>query len=97
MAKAQQAWKVHYNYHHTTVEYQVGDAVLLSTRHLPTVGSWKLMPHFIGPFCIMQKIGEQAYEVWLPPTMDTNPPGLPCFSTKTVSHGYWRVTTTCLD
>ena len=51
------------------MEYQVGDAVLLSPRHLPTVGLQKLMPRFFGPFHIMQKIGEQAYEVWLPPTM----------------------------
>ena len=51
------------------MEYQVRDAVLLSTRHLPTVGLRKLMPRFFGPFCIMWKIGENAYKVWLPPTM----------------------------
>ena len=51
------------------MEYQVGDAVLLSTRHLPNVGLRKLMPRFVGPFCIMRKIGKQMYKVWLPPTM----------------------------
>ena len=51
------------------VEYQVRDAVILSTHHLPTVGSQKLMPYFVGPFYIIRKIGKQAYEVWLPPTM----------------------------
>ena len=66
MARAQQAWKVHYNCCHTAVEYQVRDAVLLSTCHSLTVGSRKLMPCFFGPFCI---IGKQVYEVWLPPTM----------------------------
>ena len=27
------------------------------------------MPCFVRPFCIMRKIGEQAYKVQLPPTM----------------------------
>ena len=69
MANAQQAQKVHYNCCYTTVEYQVGDTVLLSICHLPTVGSWKLMPHFVGLFCIKLKISKQVYEVQLPPTM----------------------------
>ena len=51
------------------MEYQVRDAVLLSTCHLPTVGLRKLMPHFIGPFCILQKISKQVYKVQLPPTI----------------------------
>ena len=29
----------------------------------------KLLPRFIGPFKILQRIGEQAYELELPPTM----------------------------
>ena len=27
------------------------------------------MPHFVRPFCILQRIGEQAYEVQIPPTI----------------------------
>ena len=50
------------------MDYQVRDAVLLNTRHLPNVGSLKLLPRFARPFCIIQKIGKQAYEVQLPPT-----------------------------
>ena len=69
MAKAQQAQKVNYHRRHTVVEYQVGDTVVLSTRQVPTVGLQKLMPCFVGPFCITQKIGKHVYEVQLPPTM----------------------------
>ena len=28
------------------------------------------MSHFVRPFCIIRRIGEQAYKVQLPPTME---------------------------
>ena len=30
----------------------------------------KLSPRFIGPFQILQKVGDRAYELALPPSMD---------------------------
>ena len=50
-----------------TVEYQEGDDVLLSTRHIrfrqcPT----KLQRRYVGPFKIVQKISRAAYRLQLP-------------------------------
>ena len=50
-----------------TIEYQEGDDVLLSTRHIrfrhcPT----KLQRRYVGPFKIIQKISHTAYRLQLP-------------------------------
>ncbi len=54
------------------VHLEVGQRVLLSTRNLRIKKSEltvKLLPSFIGPFKILRKIADQAYELELPPTM----------------------------
>ena len=50
-----------------TVEFQEGDLVLLSTRHIrfrqcPT----KLQRRYVGPFQVIQKISKVAYKLQLP-------------------------------
>ena len=50
------------------VQFDVGTNVLLSTQHigLYCAGSPKLLPRYIGPFKILKKIGEVAYQLDLP-------------------------------
>ena len=49
----------------------VGDRVLLSTANLSLrmTGARKLMPKFVGPFKVLQRINEVAYKLELPGTM----------------------------
>ena len=51
--------------------FQVGDRVLLSTRHakLSTVSSKKLLPKWIGSFMVTTKVGEAAYRLELPASL----------------------------
>ncbi|KAJ9532015.1 hypothetical protein QJQ45_003724 [Haematococcus lacustris] len=60
--------KAYYDMNHTDVKFQVGDQVLLSTKHLrfKNPGSPKLLPLYIGPMPITAKINEVAYRVKLP-------------------------------
>ena len=66
------------NKHRRYIEYNVGDKVLLSTRHInnpvdknrPTR---KLSPKFIGPYTIIEKISTTAYKLDLPNTLRIHP------------------------
>ena len=56
------------------LEFEVGDSVYLKVS--PTKGtvrfgfSGKLKPRYIGPFDIIARVGDRAYELALPPNMD---------------------------
>ena len=59
------------------LSFNEGDLFLLSTVNLPrhivtNVGSNKLQPKFIGPFCVLRCIGN-AYTIELPRNMRTHP------------------------
>ncbi|KAJ9527210.1 hypothetical protein QJQ45_025469 [Haematococcus lacustris] len=60
--------KAYYDMNHTDAKFQVGNQVLLSTKHLrfKNPGSPKLLPLYIGPMPITAKIIEVAYRVKLP-------------------------------
>ena len=57
------------------IEFEVGQRVLLSTKNLhitkkqSSTLTKKLMPRYIGPFKVLRRVGKQAYELELPPTM----------------------------
>ena len=57
----------YYNQRHRSVEYSVGDLILLSTKNLKFKNvPVKLQKRFVGPFEITEKIGTQAYRIQLP-------------------------------
>jgi len=53
------------------VQYRIGQYVKLSTKHLAAraSGTPKLHPKYIGPFSIVEQIGQQAYRLLLPAEM----------------------------
>ena len=56
------------------LDFQVGDKLFLrvfSTRSVMRFGKKdKLSPRFIGPYEILERIGEVAYQLALPPSID---------------------------
>ena len=76
IAQAQARQKQSADEHRRDVEFKEGDQVLLSTAHLKAsmiVGAPKFNPKFIGPFRITRVISKTAYELSLPPTMNSHP------------------------
>ena len=57
----------YYDRRHRDVHYKVGDLVLLSTRNLRMKGTpGKLQRRYVGPFQVIEAIGQQAYRFSLP-------------------------------
>ena len=57
----------YYDQKHRDVHYNVGDLVLLSTPNLKMKGTpAKLQRRFVGPFKVIETIGQQAYKLSLP-------------------------------
>jgi len=74
--KAQGRQSKYADQHRREVSLNVGDSVLLSTEHLRMVGNSrtpKFTFKYIGPFKIKRKVGENAYELELPPTLQIHP------------------------
>ena len=68
--------KKYYSSKHRYVHYEVGDLVLLSTRNLKMKGTpGKLQRRFVGPFQVIETIGQQAYRLSLPSDWKY----IPCF------------------
>jgi hypothetical protein len=65
---AQHRQKQHGDTHHRELSFDVGDRVMLSTRHTPLAHgpAYKLKPRFTGPFKIIERVGQVAYRVQLP-------------------------------
>ncbi len=55
------------------IEFQVGDHVFLKVNPVTGVGHAlkcrKLMPRFVGPFEIVEKVGVVVYRIALPPSL----------------------------
>ena len=62
-----QQQKKYYDKRHRAVQYAVGSDVLLSTTNLRRKSvPVKLQRKFVGPFKIIERIGELAYKLELP-------------------------------
>jgi hypothetical protein len=68
---AQSRQKSYYDKHHKDVSYEVGEKVYLRVSPLKGVRRFgirgKLAPRYVGPFTILSKRGELAYQLELPP------------------------------
>ncbi len=68
---AQSRQKAYADRHRRELSFEEGDKVLLSTKNLglKTTGTPKLLPRWVGPFSVTERIGELAYRVELPPSL----------------------------
>jgi len=57
------------------LEFAVGSQVLLSTQNIriKSPGTQKLLPRYIGPFPVLERIGEVAYKLELPSQLRVHP------------------------
>jgi hypothetical protein len=55
----------YYNAHHVPKQFNIGDFVKLSTKNLKLKYP-KISPRWIGPFRVIERIGNQAYRLALP-------------------------------
>jgi hypothetical protein len=75
MLAAQQRQKAYFDRKRRDVVFEPGQQVFLSTQHirLKSIGTQKLLPRFIGPFAVVQRIGENAYKLQLPANLKMHP------------------------
>ena len=72
MLAAQNRDKTYADKRSQPLTFEVGQRVLLSTKNMQIKKdnlSRKLLSRYIGPFKILNRVGKQAYELELPPTM----------------------------
>ncbi|CDJ49651.1 Retrotransposon nucleocapsid protein, related [Eimeria brunetti] len=67
--KAKRQQKMQADARRRDVQYSTGDLVWISSRNLPGLNQFsKFEPRFRGPFSVVERIGQVAYRVALPPT-----------------------------
>lgn len=69
MQAAQQRQADLYDRNKTEIEFQVGQSVLLNSKHIRSGPYQKLLPRWLGPFTITRVVGRNAMQLELPPTM----------------------------
>ncbi|KAI5417005.1 hypothetical protein KIW84_041848 [Lathyrus oleraceus] len=73
MRIAQSRQKSYHDKRRKSLEFQEGEHVFLRVTPITGVGrtlkSKKLTPRFIGPYQILERIGEVAYRIALPPSL----------------------------
>ena len=70
---AQSKQKSYYDIKRKALELEIGDKVFLQVAPMKGVMRFgkkgKLNPRFVGPFEVLERVGEVAYRVPLPPTL----------------------------
>lgn len=65
--KVAESHKKQYNRKHQEKHFEKGSLIALSTKNLKLkIPSRKLAPRFIGPFRVLDRVGQQAYRIGLP-------------------------------
>jgi hypothetical protein len=68
LEKSAAAMKTHADSRRRDTSWTVGDAVLLSTAHLPLrAGARKLAEKWTGPFTVVSQVSANAWRLQLPP------------------------------
>jgi len=75
LTRAQQRQKAYADKGRRDASYQVGDKLLLNTKNIrfSSPGAPKLMPRWVGPFPVLERIGTLAYRLELPASMQMHP------------------------
>ncbi len=75
LTRAQQRQKAYADKGRHDASYQVGDKLLLNTKNIRfrSPGAPKLMPRWVGPFPVVERIGTLAYRLELPASMWIHP------------------------
>ena len=63
LEKAREYKKTYYECYHRHQEHAVGDWVLLSTCNLHFAAVLKLCQRYVGPFKVLQRVGQCAYKL----------------------------------
>ena len=73
--RAQQRQKAYADKGRRDASYQVGDKLLLNTKNVrfKSPGARKLMPRWVGPCTVLECIGDPAYRLELPASMQMQP------------------------
>lgn len=72
---AQQRQKAYADQFRRDAEYAVGAEVMLSTKHIniKMKGTSKLLPRWVGPFKVLQRVNPVAYKLELPASLKIHP------------------------
>ena len=73
ITRAKEQQKLYADKKRRPVQYQPGDKVWVSIKYFTPEGCPKFHPRFIGPFLEVERIGEVAYRVQLPPSLPHHP------------------------
>ena len=72
--KAQETWQKPYNKKHRDGSFEVGNQVMLSSKHLRSIRPSKKLDHrHVGPFEVIEVINPVAYKLKLPESMRIHP------------------------
>ncbi|KAK4697689.1 hypothetical protein P7C70_g8174, partial [Phenoliferia sp. Uapishka_3] len=77
IAASVDAATVRWDAHHTPPPFNVGDTVMIVTKHFSFSGPSKLIPPFVGPFAVTKTVGPNAIRIALTAPYDRKHPVFP--------------------
>ena len=75
LERAQQRQKTYADLGHRDVTYEVGEELMLNTKNVRhrSPGTPKLMPRWMGPYEVLERVGKVAYRLALPAELKMHP------------------------